>query len=151
MSKEIKVPCQPYILTRQCECGGEMQRVYSDITTLEYPPKYTHKCNKCGKIEKLDKSYPCQMYEYDMPEATPTATMTNRDRLRDIVNNLLEHNFSSPLKDDCKDESIAEVFGNLGTCKECPLANELYECKYTDCEEGILEYLQKQGDEPYVQ
>lgn len=68
MSKEIKVPCKTYIQARQCECGGEMQRVYSNTTTLEYPPMYLHKCSKCGKTERLDKSYPFQIYSYDLTE-----------------------------------------------------------------------------------
>lgn len=152
MSKEIKVPCQTYTIARQCECGGEM-KYESDgsmtmvLSTSIYPQMY-----KCGKTETFSMIYPRPMSTYDMPETAPVATITNRDHLRDVVNNLLERNFSSSLKDDCKDESIAEVFGNLGSCDVCPLDNNLIrKCMGFDCEENILEYLQKYGDEPYVQ
>lgn len=152
MSKEIKVPCQTYILTRQCECGGEMKYEPDGSITMVYPLRYTHKCTKCGKTETFTITYPRTIYEYDMPETTLVTTMTNRDHLRDVVNNLLEHNFSSPLKDDCKDETIAEVFGYIGNCDVCPLDdNPHFKCSAFSCDEDILKYLQKYGDEPYVQ
>ena len=68
MSKKVKVPCKVNIITMQCDCGGEMQRVYSNTSTLEYPPMYLHKCNKCGKIERFDTSYPQPVYSYEWPE-----------------------------------------------------------------------------------
>ena len=67
-SKEIKVPCKVNIVTRQCECGGEMQRVLSSTTTLEYPLMYLHECSRCGNTERFTKSYPYPIYLYDLPE-----------------------------------------------------------------------------------
>ena len=64
MSKEINVPCKIQIVTRKCECGGELKFISSTVTTLECPPHYTHKCNKCGKLESFPVQYPYLHYEY---------------------------------------------------------------------------------------
>ena len=31
--------------------------------TLEYPPHYTHTCNKCGKVERFLRTYPYQRFK----------------------------------------------------------------------------------------
>lgn len=68
MSKEVNVPCQTFIKAMQCNCGGELRYKPSDIATLQYPPKYKHICNKCGKIEYFKQTYPQQLASYKMPE-----------------------------------------------------------------------------------
>lgn len=65
MSEELNLPCKLSMVTRKCECGGEMKFVPSTFTTLEYPPQYTHQCNKCGKTERFPVQYPYLHYEYE--------------------------------------------------------------------------------------
>lgn len=48
MSREIDVPCQTFIKTMQCDCGGEL-RFTSDLKDLREGPPYKHICNRCGK------------------------------------------------------------------------------------------------------
>ena len=68
MSKELDIPCQTFVRVLQCDCGGEMRYEYSEITTLQYPIKYKHVCNKCGKVEYFTNTYPQQISTYNMPE-----------------------------------------------------------------------------------
>ena len=68
MSKELKVPCQTYVKIMQCDCGGELRHEPSEFTTLQFPMKYKHVCNKCGKVEYFTNIYPAQFATYDIPE-----------------------------------------------------------------------------------
>ena len=68
MSKEINVPCQTFVKTMQCECGGELRYEPTEFTTLQHPLKYKHVCNKCGKVEYYTTTYPMQVSTYEMPE-----------------------------------------------------------------------------------
>lgn len=68
MSKEVQVPCQTFIRTMQCDCGGELRYKPSEFTTLQHPLKYKHVCNKCGKEEYFTTTYPNQFLTYVMPE-----------------------------------------------------------------------------------
>ena len=68
MSKEVNVPCQTFVKTMQCECGGELRHEPTEFTTLQHPLKYKHVCNKCGKVEYYTTTYPIQVSTYEMPE-----------------------------------------------------------------------------------
>lgn len=69
MSKEVNVPCQTFIRTMQCDCGGELRySVEERVTSLRYPLKFKHICNKCGKVEYFENTYPLQFSTYEMPE-----------------------------------------------------------------------------------
>ena len=68
MSKELDIPCQTFVKIMQCDCGGEMRYEPSEFTTLQYPLKYKHVCNKCGKVEYYTTTYPMQVSTYEMPE-----------------------------------------------------------------------------------
>ena len=69
MSKEINVPCQTFVKIMQCDCGGELRYSTEErITTLQYPLKYKHICNNCGKVEYFENTYPLQFSTYNMPK-----------------------------------------------------------------------------------
>lgn len=67
MSREIDVPCQTFIKTMQCDCGGEL-RFTQDLKDLREGPPYKHICNRCGKIEYFESTYPKTFSSYSMPE-----------------------------------------------------------------------------------
>lgn len=67
MSREVDVPCQTFIKTMQCDCGGEL-RFTSDLKDLREGPPYKHICNRCGKIECFESTYPITFSTYTMPE-----------------------------------------------------------------------------------
>ena len=50
------------VMTKKyCECGGEM--IPTGNVLCSYPPRYTHECNKCGKIESYFDKYPKVEYK----------------------------------------------------------------------------------------
>lgn len=51
----------------QCDCGGEL-RLSSDLEDLRVGPPYKHVCNKCGKIEYFESTYPKTFSSYQMPK-----------------------------------------------------------------------------------
>lgn len=51
----------------QCDCGGEL-RLSSDLKGLRPGPPYKHICNKWGKIEYFESTYPKTFSSYQMPE-----------------------------------------------------------------------------------
>lgn len=59
---EEEVPVTVVEVIKRCECGGEFEYTPGMTQTLEYPPHYTHTCNKCGKKERFIKIYPYQKY-----------------------------------------------------------------------------------------
>ncbi len=59
--KELKKLVRTYVVHATCECGGEFKPTNVVLTT--YPPKYPHVCNKCGKGEVFDTTYPRNEYE----------------------------------------------------------------------------------------
>lgn len=67
MSREIDVPCKTFIKTMQCDCGGEL-RFTQDLKDLREGPPYKHICNRCGKIEYFEFTYPKTFSSYSMPE-----------------------------------------------------------------------------------
>lgn len=67
MSKEFNIPCQTFVKIMQCDCGGEL-RLSSDLEDLRVGPPYKHICNKCGKIEYFESTYPKTFSSYQMPE-----------------------------------------------------------------------------------
>lgn len=67
MSKEIDVPCQTFIRTMQCDCGGEL-RFTQDLKDLREGPPYKHICNRCGKVEYFESTYPKTFSSYSMPK-----------------------------------------------------------------------------------
>lgn len=52
--KEVKT----VLIRAKCECGGEFKYNDNGLQTLEYPPRYTHICDKCGKVERFSCLYP---------------------------------------------------------------------------------------------
>ena len=68
MSKELDIPCQTFVKIMQCDCGGEMRYEPGEFTTLQYPLKYKHVCNKCGKIEYFESDYPKTFSSYQIPK-----------------------------------------------------------------------------------
>ena len=60
---EEEVPVTVVEVVKKCTCGGEFEFTPEMITTLEYPPHYTHTCNKCGKKERFLRVYPYQKYK----------------------------------------------------------------------------------------
>ena len=52
-----KTPVTPMLTEVFCdECGTEL--LHGDVTLAVYPPKYPHRCPKCGKNFMLDAQYP---------------------------------------------------------------------------------------------
>lgn len=68
MSKEVTLPCQVFVKVMQCDCGGELRYEPSEFTTLQHPIKYKHVCNKCGKVEYFEDTYPRQQLLYQFEE-----------------------------------------------------------------------------------
>lgn len=60
---EEEVPVTVVEVIKKCECGGEFKYTPGMTQTLEYPPHYTHTCNKCGKKVRFIKIYPYQKYK----------------------------------------------------------------------------------------
>ena len=68
--KMVKKEVKTYRVRAMCECGGELvydlKNAYVDIFNSffsESKAEYEHKCNKCGKIEKLSEQYPLNIEE----------------------------------------------------------------------------------------
>lgn len=60
---EEEVPVTVVEVIKRCDCGGEFEYTPGMTQTLEYPPHYTHTCNKCGKVERFLRTYPYQKYK----------------------------------------------------------------------------------------
>ncbi len=60
---EEEVPVSVVEVVKKCDCGGEFEYTPGMTQTLEYPPHYTHTCNKCGKVERFLRTYPYQKYK----------------------------------------------------------------------------------------
>ena len=60
---EEEVPVSVVEVIKKCSCGGEFEYTPGMTQTLEYPPHYTHTCNKCGKVERSLKTYPYQRFK----------------------------------------------------------------------------------------
>ena len=60
---EEEVPVSVAEVIKKCSCGGEFKYTPGMTQTLEYPPHYTHTCNKCGKVERFLKTYPYQRFK----------------------------------------------------------------------------------------
>ena len=60
---EEEVPVTVVEVIKKCSCGGEFEYTPGMTQTLEYPPHYTHTCNKCGKVERFLKAYPYQRFK----------------------------------------------------------------------------------------
>lgn len=60
---EEEVPVSVVEVIKKCACGGEFEYTPGMTQTLEYPPHYTHTCNKCGKVERFLKTYPYQRFK----------------------------------------------------------------------------------------
>ena len=60
---EEEVPVSVVEVIKKCSCGGEFEYTPGMTQTLEYPPHYTHTCNKCGKVERFLRTYPYQKYK----------------------------------------------------------------------------------------
>lgn len=54
--KEVKREVKTYIVYANCECGGTFKPI--NMCLMSYPPQYPHKCNKCGKEEFFNCTYP---------------------------------------------------------------------------------------------
>ena len=63
MEDEEEVPVSVVEVIKKCDCGGEFEYTPGMTQTLEYPPHYTHTCNKCGKVERFLRTYPYQKYK----------------------------------------------------------------------------------------
>lgn len=61
MEKKIKV--DTYIINFMCEKCKVGSMVSSGIILTSDPPKYEHRCNKCGIKENYDIRYPDIRYE----------------------------------------------------------------------------------------
>lgn len=59
--KEKRIALKPIEIHQICDCGGDMKFV-GEVET-GYPPKYPHKCEKCGIKATFGKVYPCIEYE----------------------------------------------------------------------------------------
>ena len=60
---EEEVPVTVVEVIKKCNCGGEFEYTPGMTQTLEYPPHYTHTCNKCGKVKRFLRTYPYQKYK----------------------------------------------------------------------------------------
>ena len=60
---EEEVSVEVVEVIKKCKCGGEFKYTPGMTQTLEYPPHYTHTCNKCGKVERFLNTYPYQKYK----------------------------------------------------------------------------------------
>ena len=60
---EEEVPVSVVEVIKKCDCGGEFEYTPGMTQTLEYPPHYTHTCNKCGKVKRFLRTYPYQKYK----------------------------------------------------------------------------------------
>ncbi len=58
MKKETEIKIKHFELNQYCDaCGEELE--FTGEVLLSNPPKYVHKCEKCGNTVWLDKKYPC--------------------------------------------------------------------------------------------
>ena len=63
LDNEEEVPVTVVEVIKKCKCGGEFEYTPEIMQTLEYPPHYTHTCNKCGKVERFLRTYPYQRFK----------------------------------------------------------------------------------------
>lgn len=66
MSKVIEQIVTPIYKRLICDCGGEMK--FTGQSMPIYPARYTHICEKCGKMETMNEIYPCIGYGIDKSE-----------------------------------------------------------------------------------
>jgi len=59
--KEIKKEVKTYIVYAYCNCGGKFKS--TNICLTSYPPQYPHICDKCGKEEIFNFTYPRTVME----------------------------------------------------------------------------------------
>ena len=64
ISKETRIEVKTFLVSQNCECGGEFKPTGSCYTTC--PPQYPHLCDKCGNKKCFSKTYPS--IEYDKNE-----------------------------------------------------------------------------------
>ena len=62
-NEEEEVPVSVVEVIKKCSCGGEFEYTPGMTQTLEYPPHYTHTCNKCGKVKRFLRTYPYQRFK----------------------------------------------------------------------------------------
>lgn len=58
-TREVKT----FIVEWLCPCGGLMEQS-EGATLMVMPPKYLHKCDKCGETEYSEVTYPKAKIEY---------------------------------------------------------------------------------------
>lgn len=60
MEKEVKVT--PYAVVKICESCGEGEMFLIGDIKLSNPPKWEHKCEKCGASNYFEEKYPTVRY-----------------------------------------------------------------------------------------
>ncbi len=57
---EIKREAKMFMVTYVCDkCGeGEMVLQRNKPVLMSNPPQYSHECDKCGDVQRLNKAYP---------------------------------------------------------------------------------------------
>lgn len=59
---ELRTPIQLVEVDKGCICNiGRMRPTGTVLTSI--PPKYPHACNRCGRTETYEVSYPYQTHE----------------------------------------------------------------------------------------
>lgn len=80
MEKEVEV--KTVEVRQYCDkCGEEMK--FTGETLLSNPPKYVHKCNKCGNSTWCSKSYPS--IEYREVQKNPITVIDLSDDFKETL------------------------------------------------------------------
>ena len=87
MKKETEV--KPFEVKQYCElCGEEL--TFTGEVLLSNPPKYVHKCDKCGKQFTFSQSYPS--IEYKKVERNPITNTEITDSFKETLNRVNKYN-----------------------------------------------------------
>ncbi len=55
---EIKTEAKTYAIDMRCERCNVGDMISNGLAFTSDPPKYPHKCNKCGEMQTFSKTYP---------------------------------------------------------------------------------------------
>lgn len=56
-------PVRPVIVHAKCKCGGEYLITADSICLTAHPPRYSHRCDRCGDIQTFSECYPCVKFK----------------------------------------------------------------------------------------
>lgn len=121
MEKEVEV--KTVEVRQYCDkCGEEMR--FTGETLLSNPPKYVHKCNKCGNSTWCSKSYPC--IEYREVKKNPITVIDLSDDFKETLKHVKQVNENK--NNMCKHDELTFSLNSVEVEEYKKFVNEHKEC-----------------------